>query len=64
VVAARALCVVDEDEREVVCTNTPDGPTQHTETVVVVAGEHEGREDDGISFTQGAHAPMAFCRMP
>ena len=56
-VAARALWIVDEDERLAVCTNTPDGPTQHTDTVVVVAGEHAGRADYGISFAQAAHAP-------
>jgi hypothetical protein len=64
VVAARALWIVDEDERLAVCTDTPGGPTQHTDTVVVVAGEHDGRRDYGISFTQAAQAPMVFCRSP
>jgi hypothetical protein len=64
VVAARALWIVDEDERRVVCTNTPDGPMQRTDTVVVVAGEHDGREDYGISFAQAARAPVVVCRIP
>jgi hypothetical protein len=64
VVAARALWIVDEDERLVVCTNTTDDPTQHPDTVVVVAGEHDGSEDCGISFAQAAQAPMVFCRIP
>lgn len=63
-VAARALWIVDEDERLVVCTVTPDGPMQHTDTVVVVAGEHDGREDYGISFAQAALAPVVVCRIP
>jgi hypothetical protein len=42
----------------VVCTNTPDSPMQHTDTVVVVADEHDGREDYGISLAKAALAPV------
>jgi hypothetical protein len=64
VVAARALWIVDEDERLVVCSNAPDGPMQHTDTVVVVAGEHDGREDYGYHSPKPRGCQWWFCRIP
>jgi hypothetical protein len=48
----------------VVCTVTPTAPCSTLNTVVVVAGEHDGREDYGISFAQAARAPVVVCRIP
>jgi hypothetical protein len=64
VVAARALWIVDEDERLVLCSNAPGGPMKHTDTVVVVAGEHDGREDYGISLAQAARVPVVVLPDP
>lgn len=63
-VAARGLWIVDEDERLVVCTNTPDGPTPPTNTVVVVAGEHEGARITGYHWPEPRMRQWGFAGSP
>jgi hypothetical protein len=64
VVAARALWIVDEDERLVVCSNAPDGPTQHTDTVVVVAGSATCARITGYHSPKPRGRQWWFCRIP
>ena len=48
----------------VVFTKAPDDPLQRADAVVVLGGEHDGREDYGITLARGGWAPSVVVSNP